>query len=248
MKMRRLLQRVAIAAAVLLAGCATAPSSDARDPFEPFNRTIEEFNHGVDQAVLKPAAKGYEKAVPGVVRQGVSNFFANLGDVWSAANTAMQGSLSGTAQNLMRFAVNTVFGLGGVIDIASDAGMERHKTDFGTTLARWGVGSGPYIVLPLLGPSSLRDTVALPVDLLGDPLRPVSPALDRNLLVGTRVVDGRARALLLDPVLDSAFDRYTFMRDAYLQHRSSLAGSAEERDVLGALDNDPAAPGDPALQ
>src|SRR6185369_5528649 len=148
-------------------------------------------------------------------------FFGNLGDVWSAANTALQGRPADAAQNLMRVAVNTVLGIGGLIDIATDAGIERHKEDLGSTLAHWGVPNGPYIVLPLLGPSTLRDTVALPLDLLADPLRRVSPPVDRNLLAGTRAVDGRARLLPLDPMLDSALDHYTFMRDAYLQHRTT---------------------------
>lgn len=225
----------ALAAAVLLAGCASAPPADPRDPFESFNRPIHEFNQGADKAVIKPVAKGYEKSLPGVVRAAVTNFFGNLGDVWSAANTAMQGRPADTAQNLMRFAVNTVLGIGGVIDIATDAGIERHKEDFGGTLARWGVPSGPYVVLPLLGPSTLRDAVALPVDLVGYPLHQVSPVSDRNVLAATRVVDARARALPLDAVLDSAFDRYTFIRDGYLQHRDAQvrAGTETEQDPAG---------------
>src|SRR6185369_15538468 len=175
---------------------------------------------------------GYQKALPDVVRKGVTNFFGNLGDVWSAANTALQGRPADTAQNLMRFAVNTVFGIGGVIDIATDAGIERHKENFGATLANWGVPSGPYVVLPLLGPSTLRDTVALPLDLLGNPLLRVSPPVDRAVLIGTSAVDARARALPLDATLESAFDRYTFMRDAYLQHRRAQvdAGTETEHD------------------
>jgi len=227
-EIRRLRQLAALAAAVLPAACTTAPSHDPRDPLEPFNRPIDSFDHGVDQAMLKPAAKGYQKALPDVVRKGVANFFGNLGDVWSAANTALQGKPADTAQNLMRFAVNTVFGIGGVIDIATDAGIERHKEDFGSTLAHWGVPSGPYVVLPLLGPSTLRDTLALPLDLLGNPLLRVSPPVDRILLVGTSAVDARARALPLDATLDSAFDRYTFMRDAYLQHRSTQVDADTE--------------------
>lgn len=225
----------ALAAAVLLAGCATVESQDPRDPFQPLNRTMDSFNHGVDEAVLKPAAEGYEKALPGVVRKGVTNFFGNLGDVWSAANTALQGRPFDTAQNLMRFAMNTVFGIGGVFDIATDVGIERHKEDFGSTAAHWGVPSGPYVVLPFFGPSTLRDTVALPLDLLSDPLLRVSPPVDRNVLAGTRPVDVRARLLPLDAALDSALDPYTFMRDAYLQHRSTEveAGTKTEHDRAG---------------
>jgi len=232
-------QLAALAAAVLLAGCASAPSNDPRDPLEPMNRRVEGFNHGVDQAAIKPAAKGYKKALPGVVRTGATNFFGNLGDVWSAANTALQGRPADAAQNLMRFAVNTVLGIGGLIDIATDAGIERHKEDLGSTLAHWGVPSGPYIVLPLLGPSTLRDTVALPLDLLADPLLRLSPPVERNLLAGTRAVDIRANLLPLDAVLDSALDRYTFIRDAYLQHRSvQVDADTETEDDPAGGDND----------
>jgi len=245
-------QLAALAAAVLLAGCASVPSEDPRDPFQPLNRTMDSFNHGVDEAVIKPAAKGYEKALPGVVRKGVTNFFGNLGDVWSAANTALQGRPGDTAQNLMRFPVNTVFGIGGVLDIATNVGIERHKEGFGSTMAHWGVPSGPYVVLPLLGPSTLRDTVALPLDLLGDPLRQVSPPVERNLLVETGAVDVRAQLLPLDAALDSAIDRYMFMRDGYLQHRNTEVhpgtetghdGAGGERDTGGGADvaNDDAA-------
>jgi phospholipid-binding lipoprotein MlaA len=241
-----------LAAAVLLAGCATTTAHDPRDPFEPFNRTIDSLNHGVDQAAFKPLAQGYEKALPGVARQGVTNFFGNLGDLWSAANTALQGRLGDTAENLMRFPVNTVFGLGGLIDIATDAGIERHKEGFGSTMAHWGVPSGPYVVLPLLGPSTLRDTVALPLDLLGDPLRQVAPPVERNLLVETGAVDLRAQLLPLDAALESALDRYMFMRDGYLQHRNAEVhpgagtehdGAGWERDTGGGADvgNDDAA-------
>ena len=225
-------QLAALAGAILLTGCATATSHDPRDPLEPMNRTIERFNHGVDQAALKPAATGYQKALPGLVRKGVTNFFGNLGDVWSAANTALQGRPGDTAQNVMRFALNTAFGFGGLIDIASDAGIERHKEDFGSTLAHWGVPSGPYVVLPLLGPSTLRDTVALPLDLLADPVLRVSPPMDRTLLVGTHAVDARAQLLPLDAALDSALDRYTFIREGYLQHRNTEVhpGTQSERD------------------
>ena len=241
----RLRQLAAFAAALLLAGCASAPGQDPRDPFESFNRTIEGFNHGADEAVIKPVAKGYEKTLPGVVRAGVTNFFGNLGDVWSAANTAMQGRVGDTAQNLMRFVVNTGFGLGGVIDIATGAGIERHKENLGSTLAHWGVPSGPYVVLPLLGPSTLRDSASLPIDFLADPLRAVSPGLDRDLLFATPAVDARARALPLDAALDSALDRYTFLRDAYLQHMNAqLHGGTETADGTdGGVDaaNDSAA-------
>src|SRR6478735_5697912 len=153
--MRRNVPRAILAAfAGLLV--VSAHASDPRDPLESFNRSVDGFNRRVDEAAGRPVAKAYERAVPGVIRSGVSNFFANLGDVWSAANSVLQLKPVDAAQNATRFAVNTFFGLGGVLDIATDAGIERHKEDFGTTLARWSVPPGPYVVLPLLGPSTLR--------------------------------------------------------------------------------------------
>ena len=216
-----------IAFLLVLAGCASSPT-DPRDPFEPLNRDVNSVNRALDQAALKPAAKAYQRGLPGLVRAGVSNFFANLGDPWSAVNSLLQLKVGDAAQDTMRFAVNTVFGLGGLLDIATDAGIARHKQDFGATLAHWGVPPGPYLVLPLIGPSTLRDTVALPADWIGDPLRYVAPVIDRNALVAGGAVDIRARMLPLDPVLDDALDRYTFMRDAYLQHRNAQVHGTRE--------------------
>jgi phospholipid-binding lipoprotein MlaA len=227
------------ASVLLLAGCATGPAADPRDPFEPLNHAVNSVNRDVDQAALKPVAKAYERSVPALVREGVSNFFSNLRDPWSGVNSLAQLKVGDAAQNAMRFAVNTFFGLGGVLDIATDAGIERHREDFGRTLAHWGVPAGPYMVLPILGPSTLRDTVALPADWLGDPLRFVAPVAERNALVAGLAVDTRTRMLPLDPVLDGALDRYTFMRDVYLQHRDA--------QVHGNLDGGGEAPStDPA--
>jgi phospholipid-binding lipoprotein MlaA len=227
--MRQPAFRVTILAfALLLAGCATVPAPDPRDPVESFNRDVNSVNRAVDEGALKPAAKVYERSLPGLVRAGVSNFFGNLGDPWSAVNSLLQLKIGDAAEDTMRFAVNTFFGLAGLLDIASDAGIERHRQDFGTTLAHWGVPPGPYLVLPIIGPSTLRDTVALPADWLGDPLRLVAPVIDRNALVAGRTVDVRARMLPVDPVLDAALDRYTFMRDAYFQHREALVHETKE--------------------
>lgn len=211
-----------------LAGCATGPRADPRDPLEPLNRRVDQLNEAVDKAVLKPAATAYEQVVPRVARIGVSNFFGNLGDPWSAVNSLLQLKVAQAAQNATRFAINTLLGLGGVLDIATDAKLERHKEDFGTTLGHWGVPSGPYLVLPLLGPSTLRDSAALPVDWVGNPVGYVTPPLDRNLLIGASVIDARARLLPMDPTVDSAIDRYTFRRDSYLQYRKArISGSGD---------------------
>ncbi|MDO8280228.1 MAG: VacJ family lipoprotein, partial [Burkholderiaceae bacterium] len=138
-----MLRAGAVVLAILLAGCATGPNANPRDPFEPFNRGVSRFNEDIDRLVLKPVAIAYKEITPSPVRTGVSNFFANLGDVWSAVNSALQLKFGNAAENILRFNVNTFFGLGGLIDIASDANIERHKEDFGQTLGRWGVPQGP---------------------------------------------------------------------------------------------------------
>lgn len=234
------LRATLFASLLLLAGCATAPAGDPRDPLEPFNRDVDSVNRELDQAALKPAAKAYERVLPGLVRAGVSNFFANLGDPWSAVNSLLQLKPGDAAQNTMRFAVNTFFGLGGVLDIATDAGIDRHKEDFGGTLAHWGVPPGPYVVLPIIGPSTLRDAAALPADWMGDPLRFVAPVIDRNALVAGRTMDIRGRLLPVDPMLDEALDRYTFMRDAYLQHREGLLHGTRDAGKEERFDDAPA--------
>ncbi len=162
----------AAAGLILVAGCAAAPGANPVDPFEPFNRGVQRFNDSVDEAVLVPTAKAYRAVVPSPVRTGVRNFFGNIGDTWSFANSVMQLRLQNSAETFMRVNVNTVFGLGGILDVATDLGIERHKEDFGQTLGRWGMPAGPYVVLPILGPSTARDTAALLVDLNGDGLGP----------------------------------------------------------------------------
>ena len=204
---------------MLLGGCAGF-NTNPRDPLEPFNRKVMQFNDGVDAIVLKPAATVYKRGIPPLVRTGVSNFFGNLGDVWSFVNSALQFKLQNAAENIMRVNVNTFLGLGGILDIASELNIERHTEDFGQTLGHWGVPAGPYIVLPLLGPSTLRDTAALPVDRQADPVRHVHSVGDRNSLYVLRAVDARANLLRIGSLIeDAALDKYSFTRDAYLQRR-----------------------------
>jgi phospholipid-binding lipoprotein MlaA len=210
-----------------LGGCATGPNP--HDPFEPFNRKVMQFNEGVDAIALKPAATVYRQALPPLVRTGVSNFFGNLGDAWSFVNSLLQLHLQDAAENFLRFNVNTVFGLGGILDIASDAKIERHKEDFGQTLGRWGVPAGPYLVLPLLGSSTLRDALALPVDRQADPVHYVEGAGSRNSLYVLRAVDIRSNLLRASSVLDqAALDKYSFTRDAYLQRRRAQIFDAQK--------------------
>ena len=204
----------------IFSGCATVNRPSADDPFEPLNRSVFEFNQKVDDAVLRPVAQAYRNAVPQPVRAGAGNFFANLRDVWSFANNVLQLRLQASAEDFIRVNVNTFFGLGGLLDIATEAGIYRHNEDFGQTLGHWGVGSGPYLVLPLLGPSTVRDALVIPVEQRGDLLLRFDEVRARNLLAATRVIDDRARLLRVTELIgDAALDRYSFTRDAFLQKR-----------------------------
>lgn len=211
---------VLVAAALLLTACASGPNANPRDPMEPFNRGVYGFNDAVDRAVIKPVATAYRDVLPSPVRTGVSNFFNNLQDLWSFVNNTLQLKGEGAGNSIVRFGVNTVFGLGGLIDIASEMRIERHPEDFGQTLGRWGVGAGPYVVLPLLGPSTVRDTAALPVDMTGNVVSQVDHVPTRNSATVLNLVDRRSQLLDASQMLDEvALDPYSFTRDAYLQRR-----------------------------
>ncbi len=211
---------LALALAGSLAGCAT--SSNPKDPYEKFNRAMFTFNDAVDKAALKPAATAYKKVLPSFVQTGISNFFGNLHDVWSGANNLLQGKGGDGLSDLTRFALNSTLGLAGVLDIASDAGLRKHNEDFGQTLGHWGVKSGPYLMLPLLGPSTVRDTLALPIDIAADPWGYKKPVAGRNLGTIVRVVDERAAVLDASNLMEeAALDRYEFVRDGFLQRRES---------------------------
>jgi phospholipid-binding lipoprotein MlaA len=227
---RRCAHCVLFAAALAgLGGCATGPNP--HDPYEPFNRKMMEFNEDIDAVALKPAAIVYRQVLPPLVRTGISNFFGNLGDAWSSINALAQLHLQDAAEDFMRFNVNTVFGLGGLLDIASELKIERHKEDFGQTLGRWGMPSGPYLVLPLLGSSTVRDALALPVDVQGDPVHYVHPASTRNSLYLLRAIDTRSNLLRASSVLDqAALDKYSFARDAYLQRRRAQIFDSQKPD------------------
>jgi phospholipid-binding lipoprotein MlaA len=225
-----------LAALLLLAlqGCATAQAHlSARDPWEPFNREVTRFNDGADRIVLRPVATLYREKVPPLVRTGVSNFFGNLSDAWSAVNSLLQFRLQEAEESLARFHLNTMFGVFGIFDIASDFNIERHREDFGQTLGRWGVPAGPYIVLPLLGPSTLRDTLALPVDRRYDLVHYIHPTGLRESLYALRIVDARSNLLRVSTVLEeAALDRYSFTRDAHLQRRrAEIFEGAEDKEV-----------------
>jgi phospholipid-binding lipoprotein MlaA len=224
MKSSTLSLKVALAAATLAlaSGCATGPDANPRDPLEPFNRGVQRFNDAVDEAVLKPVATTYVDVTPSPVRTGVTNFFGNLRDLWSSVNAALQLRPRESAENLMRFGVNTTFGLAGLLDIATEMGIPRTRIDFGQTLGRWGVASGPYLVLPFFGPSSFRDTVGLVVDSNADLVGDVDRVANRNSLYTLRVIDTRAGLLGAGNVLEgAALDKYSFTRDFYLNRRQS---------------------------
>ncbi len=209
-----------LAAYALLAACATHPSSNPSDPLEPFNRSITRFNDGLDTAVLRPVAVAYREALPSPVRSGVQNFFGNLGDVWSVVNHLMQLRLQDGMEGFMRVSVNTFFGIGGLFDVATEFGIQRHKQDFGQTLGRWGVPAGPYVVLPLFGPSTLRDAAALPIDARANRAGEIRDVPARNSLYTLQVINRRAELLRATDLLDGmALDKYSFTRDAYLQYR-----------------------------
>lgn len=207
-----------LAAAAALSGCAVGPNP--RDPMETWNRGVFKFNDTVDTYALKPVATGYKNVTPSFVQTGVNNFFGNLQDIWTGANNFLQGKGSEGASDWGRVALNSTFGILGLFDIASEAGLPKHKEDFGQTLGRWGVPAGPYIVLPFLGPSTLRDTLALPVDRRGDPVAYIDSDPARDALYGLRIVDQRSNLLRASSVLDqAALDKYSFTRDAHLQRR-----------------------------
>ncbi|OGB22505.1 MAG: ABC transporter [Burkholderiales bacterium RIFCSPLOWO2_02_FULL_57_36] len=231
------------AIAIALAGCAT--SNNPRDPLEGFNRAMFSFNDAIDQAALKPAATAYQNILPTFVQIAVGNFFGNIGDVWTAANNLLQGKMADGFTDVMRVAVNSTFGLGGLIDIGANAGMTKHKEDFGQTLGVWGIASGPYVVLPFLGPTTMRDSLALPVDVHGDLWSYKSPVHVRNMGALLRVIDQRAAVLdATNLIEDAALDRYEFIRDGFLQRRENNVndgGSRESRrDDESSLNHIPA--------
>ena len=203
-------------------GCAT-PALDARDPWEGMNRGIYGFNQGFDDWIARPVATAYRDAIHDEIRGRVRNFFANLADPFIGVNNMLQGKFEDGFMDWVRFVFNSTFGLFGLHDIASDMGYEKHNEDFGQTFGRWGAGPGPYVMLPILGPSSVRDGTGTALDLYTDPLTQVDPATTRYSLVVARMVQIRADLLDASRLLEeAALDRYVFLRDAYFQRRRSL--------------------------
>jgi phospholipid-binding lipoprotein MlaA len=218
------LRRIAMLGAALttavLTGCATnAPKAD---PLEGLNRFTFKVNDAVDNAVLVPVAKGYKAITPQIVRSGVSNVFSNVGDVPIAINNFLQGKVENGATDIGRLLINSTFGILGLFDIATPMGLEKHNEDFGQTLGKWGVPSGPYLVLPLMGPSTIRDAAARPVDSFAGYSRYVDHIPTRNTALAVEIIDLRASLLDASGTLEEAsLDKYQFLRDAFLQRRLS---------------------------
>jgi phospholipid-binding lipoprotein MlaA len=206
----------------LLAGCATGPNANPRDPFEPYNRSMTKFNDGLDAAVLKPVASAYVAVTPSPLRTGLTNFFGNLQDGWTFVNSVLQLRPQKAAESLTRVGVNTFFGFGGIFDLASELGIQKFSEDFGKTLGRWGVPSGPYVVLPLFGPSTVRDALTFPIETAYDPVSQIDPTGSRYAVTGLRLINSRSKYLRLGSLLDEAsLDKYSFTRDAFLAKRNS---------------------------
>jgi phospholipid-binding lipoprotein MlaA len=223
--------RSALGVAVLallafLAGCATVPPNagqDPRDPLESFNRQVFEFNEGLDKVVLKPLAQVYDAVLPVPVQECLSNGFSNLREPSNALNNLLQGKASAAVSDVCRFAVNTTVGLLGCFDVATRMGLERSREDFGQTLAVWGVGNGPFLVLPLFGPSTIRDTAGIGVETVLDVNFWIENVSVRNTIFGVRTVSFRHELLKTDDLISgAALDKYTFIRDGYLQRRRNL--------------------------
>lgn len=241
---RRLLLGLAMA---VLAGCVTLPPdatpAQKADPFEAWNRKVFDFNDELDRAILKPIATLYAEIFPPIVRRGVDNFYANMADAWSAVNSLLQGQPFIALQSAFRFAVNSTFGILGIIDVAADMDIQRHPEDFGQTLGVWGAEPGPYLVWPIIGSSTVRDSIALPLDYAMSPMNLLNGGATPIAIWSLRLVNTRAGLLDATTLLDQiALDRYNFIRDAYLQRRGSMIREQDDVPPYDPTQDDDAAP------
>lgn len=223
-----------LATLLIVSGCATtSQSGDVNDPLEGYNRAMYSFNDHADRIIIKPAAKVYNTVIPEPISHGVSNFFSNLNEITVILNDLLQLKFGQAFHDTGRFVLNSTVGIGGLFDVAGYAGYEKHEEDFGQSLGVWGVGPGPYLVLPIFGPRDLRDTVGLVGDYFTDPVTYIDDNGTRNAFRAVRAVDTRANLLKAEKVLDeAAIDEYTYVRDAYLQRRQNLVydGNPPEED------------------
>lgn len=211
-----------IAMLALLNGCAST-YDNPQDPYEGYNRAMYTFNDTLDKAVIKPVAQGYDFIVPEPISWGISNFFSNLNEITVIVNDLLQGKFEQAAQDTGRFALNSTVGVFGIFDVAGHAGYKKNNEDFGQTLGVWGAEPGAYVVLPLFGPRTVRDSFGLVGDMITDPVMYVEGDDARFALIATRLIDTRAKFLQTDKVLDAATDdEYTYVREAYLQRRLNL--------------------------
>lgn len=206
---------------IFTSGCASTSGdySNAADPLEPFNRASYSFNSTLDDAIFRPVAKGYDAITPDPIKTGVSNFFANLDEIPTISNNLLQGKFSDALNDSGRFLINTTLGLAGFIDVATDLGLEQHDEDFGQTLGAWGIGSGPYLVIPFFGPTTLRDALGRPVDSLVSLTQEVDHDRTRYSIYAVEAIDLRYRLLAIDSQLEDALDEYSFVRDAFIMRR-----------------------------
>lgn len=235
---------VLLSMACLFVGCASIPAGvepSPRDPWEPFNRSVFEFNEGLDKYLLKPVVAAYRFILPEIVREGIYNFFSNYSDIYTALQNLLQGKPDLAFNDLMRVAVNTIFGLGGLMDLATPGGLPKHKEDWGQTFGVWGLPSGPYVVLPFFGPSTIRDTFGTAADLETDYLFKYIPDVGlRNSITGLRVINARNTFYEAGDLLDgAALDKYSFIRDAYLQRREYQIneGRNDEEPLMPPYEN-----------
>lgn len=213
-----MLRLIFLLSVMIMTGCA-GKSAHKDDPWEGWNRGVYKFNKAVDTAIAKPVTLGYKAVTPDIVEEGISNIFDNLEDIPTMLNNLLQGKIGDSFSDLGRVLINTTIGIGGIWDPASKMGLEKHDEDFGQTLGAWGVGSGPYVMLPFLGPSTLRDAPALFVDSELDPINQIDHIPTRNSVKLVELIDRRAELLVLEAQLEDVIDEYAFVRDVYLQNR-----------------------------
>ncbi len=227
---------------LIFSGCATTSDiKDPTDPYESFNRTSYQFNKAIDDVALRPLAKGYDAVFPGPMKVGISNFFSNLEEVPTTVNSVLQGKFADALSDLGRFIINTTLGLAGFMDVATDLGLEKHDEDFGQTLGVWGVSSGPYLVLPFLGPSTMRDVVGKPLDSTYSLQNDIDHIPTKNSIYFMELIDLRYRLLALDSQLEDAIDEYSFVRDAFmmrLEYKVYDGNPPEDEDFYDDFDDE----------